>query len=391
MYTHYFIRISILNVILFIFYTNSFAQKIETVSGYVFVDNNQNGIKDSNEEGIKNVAVSDQVNVVTTDANGFYQLNNSGYGFIFISVPDGYTTKSFWQKANNNINFALTKTKPVSSFSFIQASDTHVSEKSLERMSRLRALVDSVNPSLLLITGDLVRDALRVPEKQATGYYDLFKTEIQKIKQPVWLVPGNHEIFGIERHLSLVSSQHPLYGKNMYRSYFGPDYYSFNYGGVHFIALNSLEFEDLWYYGSIDSLQQEWLKKDVSFLSPATPIVTFQHVPFFSGSISISPFEADGPGKTLEKEKGVIKFRHIVSNAQEVLTILKNHNYPLALAGHNHFQQKFSLEGVQTRFEQTGAVIGPSEQGIIKMPSGITLYKVVNGKIDEGTFIRMDK
>lgn len=367
------------------------AQKNETVSGFVFTDDNQNGIKDGNEEGIKNVAVSNQVNVAVTDANGFYQLSNTGYGIIFISLPDGYSTKIYWQKAAATVNFTLVKSKPVTSFSFLQASDTHISEKSLERMNRFRALVDSVNPSLVLITGDLIRDALRVPEKEAVGYYDLFRSEIQKIKQPVWLVPGNHEIFGIERHLSLVSPGHPLYGRNMYRFYFGPDYYSFNYGGVHFIGLNSLEFEDLWYYGRIDSVQLEWMKKDVALLPPSTPVVTFQHVPFFSGGLSIAPYEADGLGRTLEKEKGTIQFRHIVSNAQDVLSVLKNHNYPLALAGHYHYRQKFSLEGLQTRFEQTAAVIGPSEEGVIKMPSGITLYKVVNGKIDEGTFIPMDK
>ena len=38
----------------------------------------------------------------------------------------------------------------------------------------------------------------------------------------VWSVPGNHEIFGIERHSSLVSPAHPLYGKAMYRQRLGP-------------------------------------------------------------------------------------------------------------------------------------------------------------------------
>jgi predicted MPP superfamily phosphohydrolase len=370
---------------------NIAAQKTETISGYVFDDINQNGIKDNNEEGIKNVSVSNQVDVVVTGADGFYKTNTPGYGIIFISMPDGYTSKTFWQKINTTVNFPLTKTKAVSSFSFLQASDTHISENSVERMDKLRAAVDSVKPDVILITGDLVKDALRVPEKEATGYYNLFQQEIQKIKQPVWLVPGNHEIFGIERHLSLVSSKHPLYGRNMYRSFFGPDYYSFNYGGVHFIALNSLDYEDLFYYGHIDSTQIEWLKKDVAMLSPSTPVVTFQHVPFYSGGLSISPYEADGLGRTLEKEKGVLQFRHTVSNAQEVLAILKNHNYPLALAGHYHYQQKFSLQGVQTRFEQTAAVIGPSEEGVLKMPSGVTLYHVTNGVIDEGKFIGLDK
>jgi len=366
------------------------------VSGYVFEDLNHNGKRDNNEPGIKGVAVSDQVNIVITNEQGLYNIaNGGGYGIIFISTPDGYAIdKNFWQNISSAavpVNFALTKIKTPASFTFIQASDTHISEKTVDRMDKFRAIVDSVKPNLVIITGDLVKDALRVGEKEATSLYQLFANESSKIIVPLRLIPGNHEIFGIERHLSLVSAQNPLYGRKMYRHYFGPDYYSFNYGGVHFIGLNSLQFEDLWYYGNIDSVQLEWLKKDVSMLSSSTPVITFQHVPFFSGGLSLQPFEDDGPGRVLEREKGVLKYRHIVSNAKEVMDILKNYNYPLALAGHYHYQQKFSLEGVQTRFEQTGAVIGPTEESGLKMPSGIMLYTVKNGKIDEGHFIPLDK
>jgi Icc protein len=177
----------------------------------------------------------------------------------------------------------------------------------------------------------------------------------------------------------------------MYRHYFGPDYYSFNYGGVHFIGLNSLEFEDLWYFGRIDSVQLEWLKKDLATISSTTPVVTFQHVPFYSGGFSMMPFEEDGPARTIVREHGVMQYRHIISNAQDVFALMRNHNFPLALAGHYHFQQKFSLEGMQTRFEQTAAVVGPAEEGIITMPSGVTVYRVKEGKIDDGKFIRLDK
>lgn len=367
------------------------------ISGYVFDDTNNNGIKDGNERGVKDVAISDQVDVATTNDAGFYQLKYaSSYGIIFISVPSGYQSpKPFWQRIDsaagrNQINFPLRKIAAAASFVFIHASDTHVSERSLDRMQKFRSIVDSVKPDLVLITGDLVRDALRVPETEATRLYELFLKEIHKINFPVWCAPGNHEIFGIERHLSLVSTQHPLYGKKMYRHYLGPDYYSFNYNGVHFICLNSLEFEDLWYYGRIDSVQLEWLKKDVATVSPQTPIVTFQHVPFFSGGFSMMPFEEDGPARSLVREKGVLQYRHVVSNAQEVIAILRQHNYPLALSGHYHFQQKFSFEGFQTRFEQTAAVVGPTEEGLIKMPSGVTIYHVNNGKIDEGKFVSLD-
>ncbi len=365
----------------------------QSITGSVFQDNNGNGTRDANEPGVPGVAVSDQAVVVMTNSQGQYQISSrNGLGLVMISVPNGYSAAGpFWKKVSQGqMDFALKKTNAPAEFSFMHASDTHVSEKSLERMTRFRSAVEKSNPTLVLITGDLVRDALRVPESEATRLYELFKTETSSIKSPVWCAPGNHEIFGIERHLSLVSASHPLYGRNMYRHYLGPDYYSFNYGGIHFIALNSLEYDDLYYYGRIDSLQLEWLKQDVGSVAKTTPIVTFQHVPFYSGGLTLERYTEDGPGRTLETGKGGKQLRHVVSNSQEVFKILDGYNYPLALAGHYHFQQKFSMEGVQTRFEQTAAVIGPVSDGVFNMPSGVTLYRVKDGKIDGGTFIKLD-
>ena len=387
--------ISFTFLISFSFYSN--AQTNPTVvSGYVFDDINNNGVRDANEKGIRNVSVSDQVNVVTTNENGFYQIRyTSTYGLLFVSLPVGFSSKAWWQRVdsinNRQFNFPLVKITASSSFTFIHASDTHISETSLDRMQKFEKVVDSVKPDLVIITGDLVSDALRVSEAEATRLYELFSKEIKKIKFPVWCVPGNHEIFGIERHLSLVSQLHPLYGRKMYRHYFGPDYYSFNYAGVHFIGLNSVEFEDLWYYGRIDSIQLAWLKKDVATVHSTTPIITFQHIPFFSGGFSMMPFEEDGPGRSLVRERGTFQYRHIVSNAQDVFMIMYNHNYPLALGGHYHFQQKFYFEGLATRFEQAAAVVGPSSEGNIQTPSGVTVYHVTDGKIDEGNFIRLDR
>jgi calcineurin-like phosphoesterase family protein/SdrD B-like protein len=377
-----------------------------SVSGYVFVDKNHNGVRDAGEPGVKGVAVSDQVNVVVTDDKGYYRFDGlEGFGCVFISMPDGYTSvRGYWRKidlvavargsvpANAlSIDFPVLAGTAHPSFSFIQASDTHVSEKTLDRMQKFRAAVDSVKPDFVIITGDLVKDALRVPEVEARGLYELFQREIGKVGVPVWCIPGNHENFGIERQLSLVSPANPFYGRKMYRYYFGPDYYSFNYGGCHFIGLNSLSFDDLYYYGHIDSTQLEWLKRDLSVVPLSMPVITFQHVPFFSGVLSMSAFKENGFDRTVEWEHGVQQYRHVVSNAAEVVAILSTHNYPLALAGHHHLQQKFTMEGVQTRFEQTAAVIGPSDEGGLNHPSGVTLYHVVNGVIDEGRFIRLDK
>jgi predicted MPP superfamily phosphohydrolase len=371
-----------------------------TVSGHVFVDQNGNGIRDGNESGVAGVAVSDQVNVVQTDAAGAYQLSGlRGYGFVFISLPSGYKpSKLFWQKVpavetNVQMDFAIEKITDLKEFSFIQASDTHVSEKTIDRMQKFRAVVDSVKPDFVIITGDLVRDALRVSEPEATGYFELYRDQIKQMTIPVWSVPGNHELFGIERQTSLVNSKNPLYGRNMYHHYFGPDYYSFNFGGIHFIGLNSVDFEDLWYFGHVDSIQVEWMKKDLSMIPPNTPVVTFNHIPFYSGGLSIQNFKEFGFDRTVELEKGNLQYRHVVSNAHEVISILRHYNFLLALAGHHHSSQQFTLNitGQPLRFEQTAAVIGPLEDGDFQFPSGVTLYQVKNGTISKGIFIPLDK
>jgi len=174
-------------VTLFLTVYNLKAQTSVTISGYVFNDVNNNGIKDVNEKGIKDVSVSDQVNVVTTNEEGLYEIKyTSSYGILFVSVPAGYqSSKIFWQKVDSTnakaqINFPLTKISVSASFTFIQASDTHVSETSLDRMQKFRNIVDSVKPDFVIVTGDLVRDALRVPEAEATRLYELFLKEIKK-------------------------------------------------------------------------------------------------------------------------------------------------------------------------------------------------------------------
>lgn len=375
----------------------SLSASATSLSGYVFHDKNNNGIKDKGEEGIKGVAVSDQFDVVQTNADGLYQLDAKGYGIVFISVPDGYkVSKSYYVRINDaskgTWDFPLTKISIPSEFKFVHASDTHLSEASLNRTQRLKALADSLKPEFVLVSGDLIKDALRVPESEATSLYELYVRETKKFSMPVWSAVGNHEVFGIERHLSLVSKKNPLYGKKMFHHYLGPNYYSFNYGGIHFIALDDIDFEDLWYYGHVDSVQVAWLKKDLAAVPANVPVITFAHMPMFSGGMSLSNFEEEGPGRSLERENGKLHFRHVVSNSQELVEILQTHPYPISLAGHFHSRQVFTFEstGQKTRFEQAAAVVGNGGEGNIEMRSGITLYTVKNGQVSEGKFIPLD-
>lgn len=365
----------------------------DAVSGVVFVDANGNGTRDTGEPGLSHIVVSNQDAVVTTDAAGSYRLPRGTSGVVFVSVPDGYrAVGSFWRPVTGtmaNVDFAVSAIASPTEFTFIHASDTHLAPASLVRTERLRALADSLDPAFVIITGDLVKDALRVGETEATGYYELFTREAALFRSPVWTVPGNHENFGIERAQSKVSVAHRLYGRRMYRHYRGPDYYSFNFGGVHFVGLNTVDIDDQWYYGHVDSLQLAWLERDLAAVPPAMPVVTFNHIPFFSSIEGMHGYTDEPPAPTLITVNGQTAFRHTVSNAGEVLAVLRTRRHVLALGGHVHIGERiaYEIDGLATRFNQAPAIVGPSGGAGMPFASGFTLYTVRNGVIDEGRFI----
>ena len=75
---------------------------------------------------------SNQREVVRTAADGSYSLPRPAYGIVFVSLPDGYATVgAFWRSvspsSNSPADFALTARASSGTFTFIHASDTHVS------------------------------------------------------------------------------------------------------------------------------------------------------------------------------------------------------------------------------------------------------------------------
>jgi 3',5'-cyclic AMP phosphodiesterase CpdA len=312
---------------------------------------------------------------------------------VFVSVPEDYrTVETFWRRlgdVTSTVDFPLSPIARTTEFTFIHASDTHLAPAVLARTQQFRALAESLNPAFVIITGDLVRDALRVGEAEATGYYELFRREAALFKSPLWTVPGNHENFGIERDKSGVSAEHRLYGRKMYHHYQGPDYYSFNFGGVHFVGLNTVDIDDQWYYGHVDSLQLAWLERDLATVPPAMPVVTFNHIPFFSSSEPLNGYTDAPPAPTLITVNGKTVFRHTVSNAGEVFAVLRKHAHMLALGGHIHAGEQivYEVAGLKTRFNQTPAIVGPSAGAGMQFASGFTLYTVRDGVIDAGRFM----
>jgi hypothetical protein len=366
------------------------AGKAPGITGIVFEDANRNGRRDSGESGIEGVAVSDQRTVVRTYREGRYAMPPAaGARPIFVSLPDGWSGP-FWQAAAPTADFGLVRRAASStSFTFLHASDTHLDEASLPHLVQLRALAAEKKPDFVVITGDLVRDSLRVGEDKARPLFELVAAELKKFPVPVFTVPGNHDIFGIERDKSHVAADHPLYGRTMYRTFLGPDYYSFTWGGVRFLGLNSVDNDDMSYYGHFDREQLDWVSRDLAAAPATVPVVTFNHIPMATSIEGLLGLMEDPPAPSIITIGGHGQFRHVVSNTSELLQALGPHRLEIALGGHMHVSERVRLDTTigRVRFHQTAAVVGPQEAGGLQYPSGATLYRVSGGHVDDGTFL----
>jgi hypothetical protein len=96
-----------------------------------------------------------------------------------------------------------------------------------------------------------------------------------------------------------------------------------------------------------------------------------------------------GPAPSLITVRGKTVYRHTVSNAGDVLAVLRKRRHVLALGGHFHAAEKvvYEIDGLRTRFNLAAAIVAPTNSNGLRWPSGVTLYTVRDGVIDEGRFI----
>ena len=244
--------------------------------------------------------------VLTNDliAPHSFQLVNVAYG-----APD------------KNAATAGKKGKPPFSFAYI--SDTHLYDKKInERFIRaaLRA-VDDVNalnpqPDFVLFGGDLAQ--LGKPEELAIGAQIL-----KEVKAPVKMMVGEHDWF--------------LDMGEKWMELFGPPNYSFDWKGVHFVVLMSVQEKDFWTARGMTPMERmstvagldnpiqssfevgaagrEWLKKDLEKVPRDTPLIVFSHSPLY---------------------KYYKNWNFWTDDADEVQAILKPYDTVTVIHGHTH-------------------------------------------------------
>lgn len=260
------------------------SKDISQVKGIVFEDRNANGIQDVGEIGLPDILVSNGLNVTITDETGSYFLPREG-DFIFITTPSNYISTTPWYKnlLEDNLHFGLSfaPDKDSSQFTFVQITDIHLDALEEHRIFFEKALreINKINPAFVIATGDLVLAAESATISQAKEWYDIYSDSIKNLDVPVYNMVGNHDVVGICYKKDI--SNEPGYNKEMYQNYFGPTYYSFDWGLYHCIVLDPNEFLDGNQFYMIPDYQVEWLRENLSYRE-GNPLLVFFHEPTMS-------------------------------------------------------------------------------------------------------------
>nr|WP_319395410.1 calcineurin-like phosphoesterase C-terminal domain-containing protein [uncultured Desulfobacter sp.] len=339
------------------------AAAADTVTGKVFWDRNQNGIQETWERGIPKVCVSNGKEVTQTNSKGIYELPAYDDMVVFVVKPSGWMTPvdennlpqfSYVHKPEgspdeiqrfrgldptgllpNMVNFPLYRVGKESKFKAIITGDTQVyndREINFLRDSLVKE-VQGTKARFCISMGDNVGDDLSL--------YPRYLEVMGKMGIPVYYVPGNHDLdFDATRDEDSFDTM---------KSYMGATYYSFNYGDVHFVILDSVEYPSAGsssYNGKISDAEMEWLANDLAYVPMDKLIVLNMHIPIVSDLDRTSD-------------------RHQVDNREDLYALLDGRKV-VSLGGHTHTLSHFKAGdeldgwGQQTPFDQiiVGAACG---------------------------------
>ena len=197
-------------------------------------------------------------------------------------------------------------------------------------------LIEQVNltsPDLVLITGDLIGG--HTEPEAVIREWDAFDEAIERFNAPCYMVVGNHDIWN-------------NWSRELYVKRYGPEWYSFNHKGAHFIVLST---EVAGQAPRIAGDQLAWLKKDLAEHSGYKPTYVFGHQPLWGYGGTM----ADWVGRTRQDAM-------YDSWMRDVHPVLKKYGVDTVFGGHWHQYIFEEIDGI--RYVVTGgggAEIGGAE------------------------------
>ncbi len=369
------------------------------------------GVVESQGKPVAGVAVSDGYEVTVTDKAGRYWLPSAKKnGNVFITIPSGYEAQvgedavpQYWAHLTapateaERHDFLLT---PVDNKNHVilAITDLHISNmlNDVEQftktsMPRIREEVEKYRsqgiPVYTMCMGDSSFDLF---------WYDYlftiadFRTLLGKIAYPTQMfhVTGNHDHDGA----TPAGENCDFESAALYRKTFGPSYYSFNIGDVHYIMLDNIYYkneEGKKKYGknivgrrnydhSISQEQLDWLKKDLALVEDKnTPIVIGMHCPVYRYGQKKSKSITDTIETLFVTKAEVNKFQECLKEFSEVHFLTGHTHKNVTTHGNAHISNVIdhNIGALCGAWWYTGAHGGPN-MGPDTAPAGFEVFDV---------------
>lgn len=261
--------------------------------GVVYQDENGNGIRDEGEKGLGGVRVSDQRSVTVTDRDGRWTLPSRAEAIYFVVKPRGYRTPLtednlplfyYIHKETEalplegptvqptgplpeSIDFGLIRQEEPDRFDVIVMGDPqprNVEEVNFLSHDVLEEMVGT-EAAFAVTLGDIAFDN--------PGLYPPYIRAAGTVGIPFYNTHGNHDA----NYDGLDNYQH----FDTWRSFFGPRYYSFDYGPVHFVILSDVLYPEQGnrYFAGLGDEELAWLEEDLSYVPENELVVLAMHIP----------------------------------------------------------------------------------------------------------------
>ena len=252
-----------------LFLSTIFATPLYTFAQYtgkVFEDKNNNQIYDRGDLALANVLVSDGLAVVKTAKDGTFTLpGHAKERFVFITTPSGYKTnnKHYLPIDKNTAAYAFALQRydggiqKSGAHKYVHVTDTEIfnTEKQEDWVDNVRQYAANEGNAFIVHTGDICY------ENGLKNHIKLMNTK--NMDCPVFYCIGNHD---------LVDGK---YGEALFESLYGPVFYSFEVGNVHYIVTPMLGGDRAPSYKKEDVYR--WLKNDLAHVGKDKSIVVFNH------------------------------------------------------------------------------------------------------------------
>jgi len=329
-----------------------------------------------NGKGVESVVVTDGNTCVTTDKKGLYTIQTSkSTDFVYLSTPSGYLPHDslmiphFYKRLNTNeskiYNFELKK-NPKNDYNHTLLVHTDPQFYKTDNFNHYQKVIEDCQETINkyknvdvfgIDCGDLVGDK---PEFYPTYIEYLSKTEI-----PFYRVLGNHDM-DYSRRTDETSTAR-------YNKIFGPAYYSFNKGKIHYIILDNIFYigRDYFYMGYISEKILNWLKEDLSYVPKGSTVFVSMHIPARLSNKS-EFFKYDG-----------YSIAEQTVNVSALFQVLESYNVHI-LTGHMHYNR--NIIHSSTLYEHNlGAICGTWWQGdycLDGSPIGYGVYEITGEQVN---------